>query len=63
MAISKLKKSKKKVVCRELERLQFTKVIFSFSHIRVCLINAVLAFLMLFASCLSSDMQSFRFLL
>lgn len=56
MAISKLKKSKKKVVCREPEHLQFTKVIFSFSHIRVCLINAVLASLMLFASCLSRDM-------
>lgn len=59
MATSKLKKNKKKIVHREPEWLRFTKVIFSFSHIRVCLIIAASAALMLIVSWLSRDTQPF----
>lgn len=48
-----------KIIRKEPEWLRFTKVIFSFSHIRVCLIIAASAALMLFVSWLSKDAQPF----
>lgn len=52
-------KNKKGVIRRDPEWWRFTKVILSFSHIRVCLIIAASAALMLFVSWLSKDTQPF----
>lgn len=52
-------KNKKGVIRRDPEWWRFAKVIFSFSHIRICLIIAASAAMMLFASWLIKDAQPF----